>query len=489
MRTKIVATIGPASENEGILKQMMRAGMTVARLNFSHGSHQDHQRRYDLVRHVAREENAHVAIMGDLQGPKFRVGNLPIEGITLVNGDDVTLTCNGVPPEEIIKKGIIPLPHHDLVHAMHAGQRILIDDGALILEILACNGDNIKCRVTAGGQLLSRKGVSVPGIKLANVASLTPKDREDLKFMLDMGIDAVALSFVRTADDVRSLKAFIEVYVPERTHQPLIVAKIEKPEAVNDLPNIIKVADVVMVARGDLGVESEPQEVPFYQKKIIRACGRAGIPVITATQMLQSMIDVPTPTRAEATDVANAVLDATDAVMLSAETATGKYPVESVKTMAAIAVRAEEEEDKMAAKDKRKWRLSKPMEMGVTGPDETTDAITHAAVDIANDIGAKAIVCMTHSGLSARAISRHRPNMPIVSLAAAPRAYKYTAFIWGARPITIEFKGDADQAFESAAKIVKEHGYAKTGDRIVLVSGMPLGRGVGSTNVVKVQIV
>ena len=481
MRTKIVATIGPASENEDVLRQMIRAGMSVARLNFSHGSHDDHKRRLDLVRRVAREENMYVAVMGDLQGPKFRVGNLPKEGIKLNNGEIVTFSCN-----EVANTDHIPMPHPELIHAMQPGMRVLIDDGVLMLRVVDTTTELARCIVTAGGNLLSRKGVSVPGSKLS-VSSMSDKDREDLKFMLRIGIDAVALSFVRNADDLRELKALIQVYVPNKAEQPLVVAKIEKPEAVTDLATILKVTDVVMVARGDLGVEALPQEVPFYQKKIIRACGRAGIPVITATQMLQSMTYAPTPTRAEATDVANAVLDGTDAVMLSAETASGHFPIESIQMMAASAEHAEREEDKLAAKDRRKWRLKKTDNLNVSGPDEVTEAITHAAVDVANDIGAVAIVCMTHSGLSARMIARHRPNIPIIALAAAQRAYKYSAFIWDAKPISVEFSGDVDQAFESAARITKENGYAKIGDRVVIVSGVPLGRGVGSTNICKVQ--
>lgn len=483
MRTKIVATIGPASEHEDVLRQMIRAGMSVARLNFSHGSHDDHKRRLELVRRMAREENAYVAVMGDLQGPKFRVGNLPKEGVKLTNGEVITLSCNAK-----LTADQIPLPHPELVHAMQPGMRVLIDDGALMLRVVDTSSEVARCIVTAGGTLLPRKGVSVPGSKIS-VSSMSDKDREDLKFMLQIGIDAVALSFVRTADDLRELRALINVYVPNKVDQPLVVAKIEKPEAVNDLAAILKVTDVVMVARGDLGVEALPQEVPFYQKKIIRACGRAGIPVITATQMLQSMVDVPTPTRAEATDVANAVLDGTDAVMLSAETASGTYPVEAIQMMAAIATHAENEEDKMAAKDRRKWRLKKVDSLNVSGPDEITDAITQAAVSVASDVHAVAVVCMTHSGLSARMIARHRPNIPIIALAAAQRAYKYSAFIWDAKPISVEFSGDVDQAFETAARLVKENGFAKSGDRIVIVSGVPLGRGVGTTNICKVQSV
>ncbi|MCW1968782.1 MAG: pyruvate kinase [Anaerolineae bacterium] len=481
MRTKIVATIGPASENEDVLRQMIRAGMSVARLNFSHGSHDDHKRRLELVRRMAREENAYVAVMGDLQGPKFRVGNLPKEGVKLINGEVISLSCSAK-----LAADQIPLPHPELIHAMQPGMRVLIDDGVLMLRVVDVGSDVARCIVTAGGTLLPRKGVSLPGSKIS-VSSMSDKDREDLKFMLQIGIDAVALSFVRTADDLRELRALINVYVPNKADQPLVVAKIEKPEAVTDLAAILKVTDVVMVARGDLGVEALPQEVPFYQKRIIRACGRAGIPVITATQMLQSMVESPTPTRAEATDVANAVLDGTDAVMLSAETATGTYPVEAIQMMQAIATHAEREEDKVAAKDRRKWRLKKVDSLNVSGPDEVTEAITHAAVDVAGDVKAAAIVCMTHSGLSARMISRHRPSVPIIALAAAQRAYKYSAFIWDAKPISVEFMGDVDQAFENAARIVKENGFAKSGDRIVIVSGVPLGRGVGTTNICKVQ--
>jgi len=353
----------------------------------------------------------------------------------------------------------------------------LIDDGAMILRVVSSAINNVVCEVVSGGVLTSRKGVSVPGCKIA-VSSLTPKDRIDLAFAIQQQVDAVALSFVRSADDIRELRALIRVLSPDVKQEPIVVAKIEKPEAVHDLKDILNVTDVVMVARGDLGVESSPEEVPFYQKEIIHACLAHGTPVITATQMLQSMVHSPSPTRAEASDVANAVLDGSDAVMLSAETASGEHPIEAVQVMQSIAARAERA---MAAQNGHAFHWQHD--------DDLSNAITHAAVELAQDIRASALVCLTHSGYTARMIARHRPNIPIIAFADTERAHRSTAFMWGVRSILMDHMSGAEEMFDVAAKMIAQRGWAKIGDRIVIVAGVPLGSGTGATNLIRAHVV
>ncbi len=321
----------------------------------------------------------------------------------------------------------------------------------------------------------------MPGLKVAT-SSITPKDRADLEFAVKAGVDAIALSFVRSANDVRELRQLIN----DLGGDQLIVAKLEKPEAVADLPAIAEASDVLMVARGDLGVESAPEEVPFFQKEIIRHCLRVGKPVITATQMLQSMIMSPSPTRAEASDVANAVLDGTDAVMLSAETAVGEYPVAAVQAMARIAARAEE--DVNTRRELLEAMLDMERARGNSVTDHRTDAITDAAVRIAGEIDAKAIVCATSSGFTARMVSRHRPDTPVVCMSPHERALKYSAFMWGVRGVLAETRlGNSDDLFEAAARLIASMGLAKADDYVVITAGLPLGSGSGKTNVIKTQ--
>jgi pyruvate kinase len=478
MRTKIVCTLGPASDDENVLREMIRAGMDVARINFSHGTHEQHARRIDIVRRVVAEENALVAIMGDLQGPKFRVGDVPDAGVELVRNATVTFSAHDAFSQNSGNL-IIPLPHEDLISILAPDQRILIDDGAMELRVTqAPAGGKVMAQVIAGGLLTSHKGVAAPGARLV-VSSITVKDRADAQFAVEHKLDALALSFVRQAADVRELRELVRGLGGD----PLIVAKIEKPEAVGDLANILREVDVVMVARGDLGVEAPAEEVPFYQKTIIRSCLRAGVPVITATQMLQSMIHTPSPTRAEASDVANAVLDGTDAVMLSAETATGEYPVLAVEAIARIASRAEVE-----CCERALLELDAP-DHDMPQPDPTTQSITHAAAHMARDIGAKAIVCTTASGYTARMVARHRPGTPILALTPDARTYQFTAFIWDVRAVMAPHFADLDGMFQAAAKLAQEAGYATAGDRIVVTAGIPVGAGAGKTNLIKVHTV
>lgn len=475
MRTKIVCTLGPATENEDTLRAIIRAGMDVARMNFSHGHYEQHAERINMVRRLALEEKALIAIMGDLQGPKFRIGTLPEGGIQLARESTVIFSDRE-------QEGAIPLPHADVLSALQVGHKLLIDDGAMTLLVTGKpDPTTALCLVVTGGKLTSNKGVSVPGLKIAT-SSITPKDRADLEFAVKAGVDAIALSFVRSANDVHELRQLIN----ELGGTQLIVSKIEKPEAIADLPAIVEASDALMVARGDLGVESAPEEVPFFQKEIIRLCLRVGKPVITATQMLQSMIEAPLPTRAEASDVANAVLDGTDAVMLSAETAVGEYPIAAVQAMARIATRAEEDVNLRRDVIEAMLDMERTRGNGIT--DHRTDAITDAAVSIANEIEAKAIVCATSSGFTARMVSRHRPIAPVVCMTPHERALKYSAFMWGVRGVQAETRlGNSDELFEAAAKLAASMGLAMAGDYVVVTAGLPLGGGSGQTNVIKTQ--
>ena len=474
MRTKIVCTLGPSTDNENTLREIIRAGMNVARLNFSHGKHEDHARRIALVRRLSEEMQHPVTLMGDLQGPKFRIGELPMQGITLTKQQEITLTSD-------LKGDGIPFPHEAVIAACLPGQKLLIDDGSLVLEVVERIGaTRLRTRVLVGGLLTARKGVSAPGTLIA-VSSLTLKDREDVAFAVQQKIDALALSFVQRAADVVELRELLN----SLGTNPVIVSKIEKPQAIQDLVNIIKASDVVMVARGDLGVESAPEDVPFHQKKIIRSCLQMGVPVITATQMLQSMVHAPTPTRAEASDVANAVLDGSDAVMLSAETASGEYPVEAVQTLARIAKRAE---DGAIARD---GFFEQPNFLGINNvpaPDMATDAITQAAVRVAHEVGAKAIVCTTSSGFSARMVARHRPDVPIIGVTPNERTFRYSAFMWGVQLVMQSLIKSTDDLFETAAQVAQQCQCASSGDAIVITAGVPMGSGSGHTNLIKVHI-
>ncbi len=476
LRTKIVCTLGPATDSDAVLAAMIRSGMTVARLNFSHGAHADHARRIEQVRRVSAELSTPVAIMGDLQGPKFRIGDLPVDGLTLAEGQTLTLFAGR--HFDPARPNHVPFPHPEVLAALATGKHLLIDDGAILLQVVEHTGEHeVRCITLDGGQLLARKGVSAPGIDVS-VSSITDKDKVDLAFAVAQGMQAIALSFVRTSRDVRELRRLITSHGGSQ----LIVSKIEKPEALVDLDAIISESDIVMVARGDLGVEAPPEEVPFYQKRIIRHCRRAGKPVITATQMLQSMVHEGVPTRAEASDVANAVLDGTDAVMLSAETATGAHPVEAVAAMARIALRAESH-----AIRRNVWRIEHSRHEGT--PEElTTNSITLAAVNIAREISARAIVCATRSGQTPRMVARNRPAAPILSLTTTQRALDYAAFIWGVQAVTEpSVLQNTDLLFEAAETIVKERGLATSNDSIVIVAGVPLGTGSGTTNMIKVQ--
>jgi len=475
-RTKIVCTIGPASEDPEVVRQLIRAGMDVARINFSHGDQATHARAIATVRRIAREEGRLVGVMADLQGPKLRVGDLPPEGTTLTEGEMVLLSTRPFAP------GRLPVPHPEMLRDLQEGQRVLLDDGRLELTVEENGAEGVHCRVVVGGHLTSHKGLNLPGAPLS-IPSITQKDREDTRFAVEHGVDFIALSFVRSPEDVEELRALLTALRDERSAEQRdtdipIIAKIEKPEALEVLDQILKAADGIMVARGDLGVETPPEEIPFHQKRIIRACNRVGKPVITATQMLQTMIERPTPTRAEASDVANAILDGTDAVMLSGETAVGAYPVETVRTMACICAHAEAH---LAVE--RCLREEEPPDVSTV-----TEAISQATVEIAAEVGAKAILTATMSGTTARMVARHRPTVPIIAATPNRRTLMSLTMVWGVTPVLVPPFSTTDEMVVLMVQAAHREGFARKGDRVVLTAGIPFS-GEGKTNMLKVHVV
>ncbi len=455
-RTKIVCTIGPASSTPQILEDMIRAGMNIARFNFSHGTHEKHAELIRSVREVAGALNQPVALLQDLQGPKIRVGEFADRGILLKKGQRVTVTTRPVKGNDKVIPVNYPFLHEDV----KPGDHLLLDDGLIDLRVEKVEGQDILCRVVVGGPLSSHKGVNLPGIPV-RLSSLSEKDREDLRFGLEQGVDLVALSFVRTADDVRELRREME----KNGRQVPIVAKIEKPEAWRNINEIIEEADAIMVARGDLGVEMGPEKVPTIQKEIIARCIRARKPVITATQMLESMRNNPRPTRAEASDVANAIFDGTDAVMLSSETSIGNYPVESVRMMARIAKQAEN-----YLLRRNKFRAEK-LSSVQSFPDAISEAATHAALELR----AKAIVAFTQSGFTARLISGYRPAVPIVAFTLTEEIRRQLLLCWGVQPEVIPVIQNIDEMIRRVSEELKKTGYAKPGDTIAVVAGAPIG--------------
>jgi pyruvate kinase len=464
-RTKIVCTIGPASRDRDVLRELVRAGMNVARINFSHGDHAEHARAIAGVHAVAEEEGRLVAVMADLQGPKLRVGELPAEGVDLVAGESIVLS------DAPYAHGRIPVPHPDILSDLREGQEILLDDGRLELACGRPLGEGIPCQVLVGGRLHAHKGLNVPGAFL-KISALTPKDRQDLRFAAEQAVDLVALSFVRSAEDVLGLRRLME----DSGCGAHVVAKIEKPEALNAFDAVLDASDGIMVARGDLGVETLPEEVPFHQKRIIRACNLAGKPVITATQMLQSMIEWPTPTRAEASDVANAILDGTDAVMLSGETAVGAYPVEAARVMATICANAEAH------------LPSGQFLYTADGGRTVTEAISQATVEIAGEVRAKAILTSTMTGTTAQMVARHRPNIPIVAVTPDARTLRRLQVVWGVSPVLCSRFGNTDEMVALMVQAALRLGIVREGDRVVLTAGIPFG-GEGVTNMLKVHVV
>jgi pyruvate kinase len=468
-RTKIVATIGPASANENILDRLIGAGAAVFRLNFSHGSHEDHSRTVRMIRAIAEKRKEAVAILQDLSGPKIRTTKVSVaEGIVLLTGRTLVITNDetvvGTP--ERIGTTYEPLPRD-----VKIGDTILLDDGNLELRVLGAAGREVTCEVIHGGILKSNKGMNLPNVSLS-IPALTEKDRADLAFGLSLGVDFVALSFVRRPEDLREAKDLIKSLGGDA---PLI-AKIEKREAINNLESILYEADGVMVARGDLGVELSTEEVPTLQKKIIAMANAAGKPVITATQMLESMIERARPTRAEASDVANAILDGTDAVMLSAETASGNFPVEAVETMARIADYTEEHDE-----------FQSPGRLAGTSVSAVARALARAASSVAEELHASWIMTFTETGSTARHVSGFRPRARIAGVTPSEKVHRRLALHWGVVPILLPRVSDTEGLLLAGEEALIAAHHIKSGDRIVILAGQT--HTAGATNVLKVHVV
>ncbi len=461
-RTKIIATIGPASGSPAIVARLIRAGMDAARLNFSHGERADHIKRINLIRGEAAKAGKHIAIIQDLQGPKLRVGVIKNDAAVLKHNDSVLVTTKKI----IGTSAQISITYPRLAKDLRIGDIVLLDDGRLELRVVKKTSRALSCKIIRGGVLKSHKGVNLPGAQLS-LPSLSKKDRDDLRFGVRQGVDYIALSFVRTAKDISQTRLFIRSLKADIP----IIAKIEKPEAILNLDEIIREADGIMVARGDLGVEMSLEKVPLLQKKIIEACHWAEKPVITATQMLESMIESPQPTRAETSDVANAILDGTDCVMLSGETAVGNYPVQTVECMARIALQVETSVNP--------W----PPDNDVAGLGES---VAHAACRAGEEQQAQAIVPFTQSGSSALLVSKHRPRMRIIAPTPFERVARKISLYWGVTPIILKTKKTTDDMITSVEKIMLRKKLAKKHDLLIITAGVPIGV-AGSTNMMKIH--
>jgi pyruvate kinase len=467
-RTKIVCTIGPSSESPQTLETLIQAGMNVARLNFSHGTHKEHLRKIENIRQIADRMKQPVAILQDLSGPKIRVGKVKEGGAELRRGENFFLTNQEIMGDE---KGVsvnyAPLPRE-----VNPGDTILLSDGTIELQVLKSDGQKIQCRVMVGGVLTSQKGVNFPTRSIL-ASAFTEKDHQDLLFGIQHGVDLIGLSYVKEAADINGVKKFLE---KESADIP-VIAKIERKEALEHIDEILRASDGIMVARGDLGVETPLEKVPNVQKMLIRKANALGKPVITATQMLRSMVDHTQPTRAEVTDVVNAIYDGTDAIMLSEETASGQFPVESVQMMAKIAQSAEEE-----------FPFDQFLKRERDGESNLPQAISHAASLLAEEVKAAAIVTPTESGSTSQWVSRLRPRQPILALSRHLSTIKRLNLCWGVYPVLVPDWKDTDDMLERSKRIPKELGMAKPGDRIIIIAGVPISI-PGTTNLIKVETV
>ncbi len=471
-RTKIVCTLGPSVASVEGIRALIGAGMDVARLNFSHGSHDDHRRMIEVVREEAKRAGRLVPILQDLQGPKIRLGAVAGGGVRIQQGQPLVLTSE--PVDEGTSRRV-HVSYDALADEVVEGGRILIDDGYIEVTVTRIDGPDVHAEVVVGGVLKSNKGVNLPKLRAAR-PSLTEKDIRDLAFGLAHDVDFIALSFVRTGSDVADLVQRIRASAKRIG----VVSKIEKPEAVEDFEAILACSDGIMVARGDLGIEIPMQEVPVVQKRLIRACLDAAKPAITATQMLESMIENPRPTRAEATDVANAVFDGTDAIMLSGETAAGKYPIRAVEAMDEIARTAEANRKLLGGRE--------GTHVATGTVDQTTEAISQTAVRLAEQVGAAAIACLTHSGSTARAIARHRPDVPLFAFTDDAGALGRISLTWGTDAIQVPLQTTTDAGLRSVREGLLAGGHVAPGDRVVVTAGLPLVA-VGQTNMVHVMTV
>jgi len=471
-RTKIVATIGPASCSEATLHSIFEEGADAVRLNFSHGSHRDHHNYIRTVRTVATKCDAHIAVIADLQGPKIRTG--PLKGgkpVELTSGQELVITTEDISGTS----QRVSTTYQALPSDVNKGDRILLDDGALELQVTQTTDTEVRCRVVTGGTLGEHKGINLPGVRISAPA-LTEKDRDDLHFALENQVDYVALSFVRSAQDVGELKTLIS----EADTDVPVIAKLEKPEAINELEEIVTIADAIMVARGDLGVEMPLEEVPILQKQIISLCSRMRKPVITATQMLDSMRTNPRPTRAETSDVANAILDGTDAVMLSGETAIGSYPVESVAMMRRIAAFAEQQQ--LSGQHLRTETAA------ISDFVDFADALSRGAARVAERVKAEAIIAFTQSGSTARLASKCRPRCPIIAATPLESTARRCNLYWGVQPIIIKPAENTDEMIAGVEQRARELGIVESGDVMIITAGTPIGT-PGTTNMMKLQVV
>ncbi len=464
-RTKIVCTIGPVTSTPERIRAMILAGMDVARLNFSHGDHDSHRQTLHIIRETSKEVGKEIGILQDLAGPKIRLGNLPVEERVLQTGERIALS-----PVEGDDPTVIPVNYPYLIEDVAVGDRILLADGLVLLKVQSKESTRLICEVLAGGAIQSHKGLNLPSSSL-RIPAFTEKDRKDLKVGLEAGVDFVALSFVRHEKDLEPVRKILN----QVDSPPLLIAKIERPQAVERLEGILKNVDGVMVARGDLGVEMPFEEVPLVQKRIIRMARQAAKPVITATQMLRSMIESPRPTRAEAADVANAVLDGTDGLMLSDETAVGIYPVEAVHVLDRIAGEVEKHQEKGFFVD----------EATSDALPATASAIGRAACSMAEELHAQAIVAATSSGSTARLISRFRPKHPVLGLTPNPRTERQLTLSWGVIPALVEPFAETEKIFDLAGSWAVKHGFVRAGQRLVVTAGVPVGQ-PGMTNLLKI---
>ncbi|MFZ5595442.1 MAG: pyruvate kinase [Bacillota bacterium] len=467
LRTKIICTIGPASEDPQVLCKMINEGMNVARLNFSHGEHEEHARRLSLIREAAANTGKIVAVMLDTKGPEIRLGYLEKEPITLESGKKITLTVENIKGNE----SILPVTYTGLPRDVNPGNRVLIADGLIELKVLSKTKKEVECEIVNGGEITSQKGVNLPGV-VVNMPAITDRDVDDILFGIKHSMDFIAASFIRKANDVLAIRQIVE----ESGADLDIIAKIESREGLRNIDDIIRVADGIMVARGDLGVEIPVEEVPLVQKEIIDKCNNAGKPVIIATQMLESMIHNPRPTRAEASDIANAIFDGTDAIMLSGETAVGKYPVEAVRTMASIATKAESslKYDEMLNHHGRNLYCT------------VTDAISHAACTITEDLGAAAIITSTETGHTSRMISKYRSKAPVVAATPEKKVMRKMCLVWGVQPVLVERTADTDNMIKTAIEASLFNRLINPGDLVVITAGVPAGVH-GTTNLIKVH--
>jgi pyruvate kinase len=464
-RTKIIATVGPASADPAVLARMARAGMDVARLNFSHGTYADHRRAIRTIRQAAHKTRRTVGLLLDLQGPRLRIGEVEGASVPVATGSEVLVTNQNI----VGSSERIPIVYSSLMKDVDEGDRILIDDGKVELRVVKKTKSGLRCRVVVGGKVSDHKGVNFPGVRLS-APSMTTKDRRDLEFGLEQGVDFVALSFVRSAEDLIRLRRLLR----NAHHPPMIIAKIERREAIENLEEILAVADGVMVARGDLGVEYPPERVPILQKRIIERANALEVIVITATQMLESMVASSNPTRAEASDVANAIFDGTDAVMLSAETAVGRYPERAVRTMARIASEADE-----FAATKRTPRRSDG-----TSLVSPTHALAHTAYQASREIRARALAIFTHTGYSARLVSKSRPQAPIFALTPLDSTCRRLALAWGVTAVNVPRWRTAEGMVEAGLRILISRKMLRRGDWVVAISGTTTRS--GGTNMLRI---